>query len=46
MYSERYEYVTDVKLDSTVVLLDRIWGLFILEESYYYNQPIVSLLNL
>ena len=36
MYSERYKHVTGVKLDSTVVYLDRIqllWELFISEES-------------
>ena len=34
--SEQHKHVTGVKLDSTVVHLDRIpllWGLFILEES-------------
>ena len=36
MYSERHKHVTDVKLDSTVMYLDRIpllWGLFVSEES-------------
>ena len=44
MYSEGYKYVTDVKLYSIVVLLDRTLlsrGLLILEKNYNLRSRII-----